>query len=95
MDVIRQVGPQGQFLSTTHTAKNYRKEHWLPELSNRLPLDFWKSTGKKTLGDKAIEKAKMILKEHQAEPLGEGVQKTLETIRNGAVADLADITFES
>ena len=95
MDVIRQVGHQGQFLSTVHTAKNFRKEHWLPELSNRMPLDFWQSSGRKTLAEKAIEKAKRILQEHKAEPFADGVQEFIDDIRNKAAAELRDKIFES
>jgi trimethylamine--corrinoid protein Co-methyltransferase len=95
IDVIRQVGHQGQFLSTSHTAKNFRKEHWLPALSNRLPIDFWKSSGRKTLGDKAIEKAKKILQEHKAAPLADGVQEIIDAMRNKAVGELQDKIFES
>lgn len=95
MDVIRQVGHQGQFLSTSHTAKNFRKEHWLPELSNRLPLDFWKLSGRLTLADKAIEKAKKILQEHKTEPFADGVQEIIDALRNKAAVELQDIIFES
>ncbi len=95
MDVIRQVGHQGQFLSTSHTAKNFRKEHWLPELSNRRTLDFWQSSGRTTLAERAIEKAKKILHEHKVEPLADGVQEAINAIRDRAAVVLQDKIFES
>jgi trimethylamine--corrinoid protein Co-methyltransferase len=95
MDVIREVGPQGGFISTSHTFENFRKEHWQPELCNRFTLEQWKSAGRKSLADKAVEKARTILKEHEVEPLGEGLQETLDSIRNAAVEELSGKIFES
>ncbi|MBT8362118.1 MAG: trimethylamine methyltransferase family protein, partial [Deltaproteobacteria bacterium] len=95
MDVIRKVGPQGQFLSTPHTVKNFKKEHWLPELSNRFPLAYWKASGQQSLADKAIDRAKMILKDHQVTPLDGGIQETLDAMRSAAVEELEGISFET
>lgn len=95
MDVIRKVGPQGQFLSTPHTVKNFKKEHWLPELSNRFPLAYWKASGQQSLSEKAIERAQKILKGHQTNPLDIGIQETLDAIRSAAVEELERISFET
>jgi trimethylamine--corrinoid protein Co-methyltransferase len=95
MDVIREVGPQGGFINTAHTFKNFKKEHWIPGLSNRLTLDSWKNSGQKTLADQAIEKAKKIFNEHQPVPLGEGVQARLNSIRDAAAVEFEGKIFES
>ncbi len=95
MDVIREVGPQGGFINTAHTFKNFKKEHWIPGLSNRLTLDSWKKSGQKTLADQAIEKVKKILNEHQPVPLGEGVQERLNSIRDAAAVEFEGKVFES
>ncbi|NTW99375.1 MAG: trimethylamine methyltransferase [Geobacteraceae bacterium] len=95
MDVIRKVGPQGNFLNTHHTLKGFRKEHWLPDLSNRMPLATWNDFGSKTLLDKAVAKARAILKEHQPVPLNEGTQEAIDVIRNNAIEKLKGILFES
>lgn len=95
MDVIRQVGPQGGFIDTAHTFQNFRKEHWLPDLSNRLTLDAWKTSGRQSMAEKAIEKTKKILREHQVAPFAEGVQETLDAIRDSAVVELGNKIFES
>ena len=95
MDVIREVGPMGGFIDTRHTFENFRKEHWQPELCNRFTLERWKSAGRKSLADKAVEKARMILKEHEVKPLGGGVQEALDAIRNRAVEELGGKFFES
>lgn len=95
MDVIRKVGPQGQFLSTPHTVKNYKTEHWFPELTNRYPLAYWEKTGKQTLAAKAIERTQSILKDHKVKPLGGGVQETLDAMRGETVGKLQRISFET
>lgn len=95
MDVIRKVGPQGDFLNTHHTLKGFRKEHWLPELSNRMSLGTWNSFGSETLFDKAVKKAKNILKEHQPEPLNKGAREAIDAIRNDAVSKMEGILFET
>ena len=95
LDVIRKVGPQGQYITTPHTVKNFRKEHWQPDLLNRFPLGFWQSAGQKTLGEIALEKARQILMEHEVVPLAESVQDSLETLRDSAVSQLLDVNFEA
>ena len=95
MDVIRDVGPQGGFIDTVHTFNSFRKEHWRPDLSNRLTLDVWKSSGYATMAEKAIEKAKTILLEHETAPLTGSVQDALDGLRKEAVMELGDRNFES
>ncbi len=95
MDIIRKVGPLGGFLGTRHTCDNFKTEHWQPELCNRLTLEQWKSAGRKTLAEKAVEKARTILREHEVKPLGEGIQEALDSIRNAAVEELSGKIFES
>lgn len=95
MDVIRKVGPQGDFLNTHHTLKGFRREHWLPELSNRMPLTTWNSFGSKTMFDKAFERAKTILKDHRPVPLIKEAQEAIDALRNDAVKKMARMLFES
>jgi len=95
LDVIRQVGHKGHFLGTRHTANHHRKEHWRPHLCNRSLLDPWLAEGGESWGEKAIRKAKEILREHQPAPLKDQVRMVLNELRQKAVKDLAGIDFES
>jgi trimethylamine--corrinoid protein Co-methyltransferase len=54
LDVIDEVGVDGQFLETEHTLRHYR-EDWYPRLLNRQSYQAWEAGGKKTLQDKAKE----------------------------------------
>jgi trimethylamine--corrinoid protein Co-methyltransferase len=95
MDVIRQVGPGGEFLSTEQTMKFFRKEHWTPYLCNRDSLAGWTQKGKKDWGQMVTDKARKILKTHAPTPLHADVSKTLKEIRSKAEATLKHKNFEA
>jgi len=79
LDLIHQIGPDGDFLSTEHTLKHYR-EDWYPKLFDRNNYDTWQRKGAKTLRQRAREKALKILETHQPEPLPAEVQQQLDAI---------------
>jgi trimethylamine---corrinoid protein Co-methyltransferase len=79
LDLIHQIGPDGDFLSTEHTLKHYR-EDWYPKLFDRDNYDTWQRKGAKTLRQRAREKALKILETHQPEPLPAEVQQQLDAI---------------
>jgi trimethylamine---corrinoid protein Co-methyltransferase len=95
LDVIREVGPQGDFISTRHTFDFFRKEHWQPHLCNRRTLDNWKAQGEKTWAEKAIERTREILSTHRTTPLSDDVRSTLNALRQKAETDLKDTRFDS
>jgi trimethylamine--corrinoid protein Co-methyltransferase len=95
MDTIHQVGPQGQFLSHPHTVKNFRKEHWMPDLFMRHSLNNWQSSGGRRVSEIATEKAKSILREHACTPLDDQARQAVDALRDAAVIALAGKSFES
>ncbi len=84
LDVIDQLGPQGDFLTAEHTRRHY-KEDWYPKLIDRRPYEAWKAAGGKTLRERAREKALQLLEQHQPEPLAPAVQRRLDEIVAAAV----------
>ncbi len=66
-DVIKEVGPGGSFISHKHTARNMRKEHFLPKLSDRNIREKWVAQGAQDAGQRANNMAKKIL-DRPAEP---------------------------
>jgi trimethylamine--corrinoid protein Co-methyltransferase len=78
IDAIERVGPGGHFLTDQNTLDHFKEELWRPFISNRERYDAWKEGGAKTVGDKAGEKAKEILKGHTPKPLGQEVLRELE-----------------
>ncbi|MDH3883456.1 MAG: trimethylamine methyltransferase family protein [Desulfobacterales bacterium] len=95
LDVIRQVGPGGEFLSAEQTMKFFKQEHWIPNLCNRDSLADWTRKGKKDWGRMVTDKAREILKTHEPAPLHADVRKTLAEIRSKAEAILKHKDFEA
>lgn len=85
LDLIDEIGPDGQFLQSDHTYKHFR-ERWYPALFDRNNYDGWASKGSKTLGERAAEQVETILSKHQPEPLPQDVAKAVHTIVERAEA---------
>jgi trimethylamine:corrinoid methyltransferase-like protein len=78
LDVIRSVGPGGNFLSQKHTLKHMR-EIFIPQFMDRRPYNVWEE--KHDDGrDWALEKARKILNTHQPESLDPKVSSELNRI---------------
>ena len=93
LDVIRQVGPGGNFLAEDQTVKFHRSEHWRPKFLNRRNLEMWTSKGKKTYGEVTVQKALDILETHKPEPLPDDVRQALQGITRKAEKSLEDRHF--
>ncbi|MCK4323231.1 MAG: trimethylamine methyltransferase family protein, partial [Armatimonadetes bacterium] len=74
LDLIDGVGPQGHFMAERHTAENFRKEFWIPELIDRSNFDKWQAEGETSLLDRTRDKVREILESHQPEPLDADLQ---------------------
>jgi trimethylamine--corrinoid protein Co-methyltransferase len=60
-DLIKEVGPGGNFVTTKHTRQFMRKEHYQPTLSDRNSREKWEERGAKNAWENAAEKVKAIL----------------------------------
>jgi len=63
-DLIKQVGPGGNFVTAKHTRHYMRSEHYQPSLSNRDSREEWKAEGGKTTWEKAAEMVPQIIAKH-------------------------------
>ena len=81
LDVIRETGPGGNFLTSKHTVKHMR-ELWQPKLMDRRPYETWeqKRDGARTW---ALDKARKILAEHHPAPLDDRMKAELKKIIAG------------
>ncbi|MBS3812725.1 trimethylamine methyltransferase family protein [Candidatus Bipolaricaulota bacterium] len=79
-DLVQEVGPKGNFLSTSHTMDNFKKEHWQPTLMDRHNFEAWEKEGSKTMGERIHEKSTKILETHEPEALDEDKQEELDAI---------------
>jgi trimethylamine---corrinoid protein Co-methyltransferase len=85
LDLIDEVGPDGQFLGTDHTRRHYR-ERWYPRLFERSNYDNWVAKGSTTLGQRAAARADSLLATHRPEPLAPDVAAQVRSILERAVA---------
>jgi trimethylamine--corrinoid protein Co-methyltransferase len=83
VDIIKNVGSRGHYLTQKHTLENFRKEHYIPMISNRDKRETWEKAGSKDLRETAREEVKKILKQHQPEPLERDVEKELKKFLKG------------
>ncbi|MEM0007605.1 MAG: trimethylamine methyltransferase family protein [Candidatus Bathyarchaeia archaeon] len=86
-DVIKNVGPKGSFIKERHTLEHFRREIWIPKITDRTFPDIWVKSGARDLWVKAKEEAEKILKEHQVLPLSKDVKAKIISIikrRGGA-----------
>ncbi|MFZ2054176.1 MAG: trimethylamine methyltransferase family protein [Candidatus Aminicenantales bacterium] len=86
LDVIAELGPDGDFLQTEHTLEHFQ-ERWYPVLFERASYETWLNNGGKTLVERAAETVDRILAEHHPEPLPEKVRARIRGIVAGAERD--------
>ncbi|MBN2239219.1 MAG: trimethylamine methyltransferase family protein [Dehalococcoidales bacterium] len=60
-DIISQIGPGGNFVTSKHTRKYMRAEHYKPLLSDRESRENWEENGKKCTWENAAEIVHEIL----------------------------------
>jgi trimethylamine--corrinoid protein Co-methyltransferase len=81
LDLIREVGPGGQFLDTTHTVRFFRREHFLPRILER-------ATGQieiEGILERAAARAVEILDTHQPDTLSQGAAQEIDELVKQAV----------
>jgi trimethylamine--corrinoid protein Co-methyltransferase len=91
VDVIREIGSFGHFLSHEHTFRHMRTEQTHPELIDRRVRQDWEKDGSTSIHDRAWKKARYILETHKPEPLPEDVQKTIRSIVEETEAELREL----
>ena len=79
MDVIRDVGPAGEFITHEHTYNNFKRlSH--PTLMNRDTRENWEAAGSPDIVEVAYEKSHDILENYKPEPRPAKIQKELDRI---------------
>lgn len=75
-NVIKEVGPQGQFLDNMHTFQNFRN-FYRPFIVNRQNADQWAADGKVSLEQAANSKWKQMLEDYVEPALSADVESDL------------------
>ena len=63
-DLIKQVGPGGNFVTARHTRRFMRSEHYQPSLSDRDSREEWEARGGKTTWERAAQEVKELIANH-------------------------------
>jgi trimethylamine--corrinoid protein Co-methyltransferase len=91
LDLIKKVGYSDNYLTQSHTARRFRKEHYIPELLSREGYDAWEEGGRRLAIDRARDRVREILDNHQPRQLDPALEQELDQLRQKiATRDLND-----
>ncbi|MBU1344729.1 MAG: trimethylamine methyltransferase family protein [Proteobacteria bacterium] len=78
LDVIRQVGPGGEYLTNLHTFKHFKQELYAPILEERDNFSSWTTKGSLTMEQRANAKYKELLNTYEEPDMDKAVRKDLD-----------------
>jgi len=79
-ELITQVGYDASYLKSSHTLKNYEKEHRLAKLFDKRFRGPWEAAGSESIDRVAKKRVESILSKHEIAPLDRDIQKKLDEI---------------
>jgi trimethylamine---corrinoid protein Co-methyltransferase len=79
LDLIDEIGPDGQFLDSDHTLRHFR-ERWYPQVFERESYQKWLDKGGTTLAERAARKVDAILSAHKPQPLAPGIAQRVHAV---------------
>lgn len=80
VDVIAKVGPGGNYLAEEHTFKHFRQSLHIPALLNRKNHDNWENGGSTTYGQRANDKARSMLENHETPHLYKNIVDEIKKV---------------
>ena len=83
-DLIKEIGPGGQYLGNPHTLQHMRQELCLSDLCSKGTYEDWIKKGSFSLEQMAKQKAEELLNYSEPAPLDPAVSKELENILHRA-----------
>jgi trimethylamine--corrinoid protein Co-methyltransferase len=86
VNIIREVGPGGEYLTHEHTMNFFNQEAWDSRLGNRMNRERWEESGSMDIRAKAREEVKHILATHKPAPFDAEIQKKIQHIVDEASA---------
>jgi len=82
-DLIKQVGPAGNFVTAKHTRRHMRSEHYEPTMADRNLREDWEAEGGKPTWERAAVAAKQIVENND--------YGLAEEVRNKVLSQIPDI----
>lgn len=89
-DVIKEVGPGGNFMGEIHTARHFRQEHWQPSLFSREMYNGWMSGDQKTDVERALDVYDSIMAKPPTIYMEEDTEKALLKVIEKAQKNLVN-----
>jgi trimethylamine--corrinoid protein Co-methyltransferase len=85
LDLINEVGHfPGSYLGSDHTLNHWLEERYMPMISLRESYEQWLKGGRTSLLERADEKARALLAQHEIVPLPEHVDKEINELLTAA-----------
>jgi len=76
LEIIEELGPEGDYLSHDHTYRHF-KDAYYSKLADRQIYSSWEADGSTTMAERAARKVDDILENHKPEPLPDATIKAL------------------
>jgi trimethylamine--corrinoid protein Co-methyltransferase len=89
-EAIARVGPGGNFLADEHTIEYLRGYLYQPKLLYRRSREDWVEGGEKTFEQRAKDRARAILAEHEPTPLPPSIAEDVDALVEEALETLKD-----
>ncbi len=83
LDVVEEVGTDGNFIDTDHTLRHFKEDEY-PELRDHQRYEDWLSAGGTTLKDRARDAVRQLLAEHHPRKFEPSIHKALRKIVDSA-----------
>jgi len=90
LDVIRSVGPGGNFLGEVHTATHFLSELWFPEILDRNYFENWAARGRTDLLQRACARQEDLLRSHEVAPLPDDLRRDMDKLIGDAKRHLTE-----
>jgi trimethylamine--corrinoid protein Co-methyltransferase len=79
LDVIAELGPEGDYLGHEHTLRHFR-EPFYSKLADKGTYSQWQERGGTTMEERAARQVDKILESHRPEPLPGGIRADIRRI---------------
>lgn len=79
VDLIDEIGPQGDYLAHPSTLEHAR-DNFVPRLFDRRPRGKWEADGAMSAYERATKEAERVLEEHHVEPLPSDVAAKIDAL---------------
>jgi trimethylamine--corrinoid protein Co-methyltransferase len=76
LDVVEDLGPDGDYLPHDHTYRHF-KDAYYSKLADRQIYSAWQEAGSTTMADRAAKQVDEILTNHKVDPVSEEIKNTL------------------